>query len=91
MTVEAKYCTSSVYLKKRDANLLDVNTHERPDFAYHFDCITFEPIGIRLSVALNFGKPMYLEPDMCGTTFYRKNRKSLGRYLLGGSEQGLGE
>jgi hypothetical protein len=54
------------------------------DFAYEFDCITYEPIGLRHQVWLDFGKPMNLRPDVCGIHTYAAHRRALDPYLMGG-------
>lgn len=56
-----------------------------PDFAWEFDAITREPIGLRYSVWLNVGKPMNLRPDACSLRFYARERETIEPLLMGGT------
>jgi hypothetical protein len=56
------------------------------DFASDFDCITFEPIGLRHQVWLDFGKPINLSPDVCGIHTYARHSRLLRPFLMAGEE-----
>jgi len=75
LKVEGLYCITSQSLGEKPA-----------DYAYEFDCITGDPVGLRYSVWLDFKKPLYLRPDVCSQKFYLENKKILKRYLFLGKE-----
>jgi hypothetical protein len=54
------------------------------DFASDFDCITFEPIGLRYQVWLDFGKPINLSPDVCGIHTYAMHPRLLRPFVMAG-------
>jgi hypothetical protein len=54
------------------------------DFAYQFDCLTGDPIGLRYQVWLDFGKPFFLSPDACSLKLYEKNERYLKKFVLAG-------
>jgi hypothetical protein len=54
------------------------------DFASDFDCITFEPIGLRHQVWLDFGKPINLSPDVCGIHTYAEHPQLLSPFVMAG-------
>lgn len=55
-----------------------------PQYAYEFDVITLEPIGIRYQVWLDFGKPVQLKPDCCAAKTYVENKEVLQAYVFPG-------
>jgi hypothetical protein len=55
-----------------------------PQYAYEFDAITIEPVGIRYQVWLDFKKPMHLKPDCCALKTYRENEELLRGHVLSG-------
>ncbi|MCX7047791.1 MAG: hypothetical protein NTX50_20190 [Candidatus Sumerlaeota bacterium] len=65
------YCATSVQL---GGNRL---------FAAHFDCLTLQPLSIRHSMWLNFGKPLNSQPDRCSKLFLAENKDILGPYAPG--------
>lgn len=70
--VEPLFCVTSQFLKE-----------EPSDFAYEFDSITGEPVGLRYQVWLNFNKkPLHLKPDICSLKFYAENIKKLSDFLF---------
>jgi hypothetical protein len=54
-----------------------------PNFAWEFDAITLDPIGLRYNVWLNLGKPMNLRPDACSLRFYAREREALEPFMMG--------
>lgn len=54
------------------------------EFASEFDCITFEPIGLRHQVWLDFGKPINLAPDVCGIHTYARHPRLLRPFVMAG-------
>ena len=59
---------------------------EQDDFAYSYDAITGQPIGIRYEVWLDLGKPIRLRPDSCSSLLYWSNRGELAPHVFGGTE-----
>ncbi len=68
--VEPLYCVTSQKLGENPA-----------DFAYEFDAITLDPIGLRYQVWLDTKKPMNLRPDVCSLWFYVREETALKQYL----------
>jgi len=61
--------------------------HEKPvDYAYEFDVITLEPVGLRYQVWLDFKKPLHLKPDCCATKTYWENQELLRDLLFAGEK-----
>ncbi len=56
------------------------------EFARHFDCITLEPLSVRHQMILDFGKPIYLPPDLCSKLLYVQNRSMVEAYHGGSAE-----
>jgi hypothetical protein len=56
----------------------------QPQYAYEFDAITLDPIGLRYQVWLDFKKPMHLRPDACASKTYEENEDMLRPYLFPG-------
>jgi hypothetical protein len=52
-------------------------------YAHDFDCITFEPLSVKHSAWLNFGKPLSLPPDRCSKLFLARNLAELQPALAG--------
>jgi hypothetical protein len=59
------------------------------DFAYEFDIITGDPVGLRQNVWLDFGKPINLRPDVCAVLTFRRYPAAIRPYLFGKAEPGL--
>ena len=78
--VEPLVCVTSQFLKETPT-----------EFANSFDCITFEPIGTKYQVWLDFKKPMNLAPDCCSTLLYSREREILDSYLAGTTKPDLPE
>ena len=57
-----------------------------PDYAYDFDCISSEPVGLRRQVWLDFGKPVNLKPDVCSEKLFLDEYEILSPFLLAGQE-----
>lgn len=58
--------------------------HEEPVlYAHDFDCITLEPLSVKHSIWLNFGKPMSLPPDRSSKLFVARNQEALKSALAG--------
>ncbi len=74
-TVTPMHCVTS--------RAVDPNT---PDFAYSFDCLNGEPIGLRFQVWLDFRKPMYLRPDACSLKLYAKQEDLLRPFVFAGRQ-----
>lgn len=59
-------------------------------YANDFDCITFEPLSVKHSIWLNFGKPMSLPPDRSSKLFVANNQQALTSAFEGmGTPEGL--
>jgi len=54
------------------------------DYAHDFDCLSFEPVGIRYQVWLDFAKPMNLRPDACSELTFAAFENKLRPYFFGG-------
>lgn len=77
-TVTALHCVTSEALRESPA-----------DYAYAFDAITLEPVGIKYQVWLDFHKPMNLRPDCCSVKFYAAEKETLRPFLFAGREPDL--
>jgi hypothetical protein len=75
VTIEPMYCVFSEFLKENP-----------PDFAYDYDCLTGEPVGLRYQVWLNFNKPIYLRPDICSLKTYIDHKEELRPLVFSGKE-----
>ncbi|MGC9260321.1 MAG: hypothetical protein ACP5I8_09655 [Phycisphaerae bacterium] len=75
LDVEPLFCATAERLKERPHR-----------FAAYFDCLTLEPLSIRHSVWLDFGKPLNLPPDRCSKLLYVKNPEILRPFLAGTGE-----
>jgi hypothetical protein len=92
------YCQQLHQEIERDLNVkvtpvycvTSVAASETPvDYGHDFDCLTFQPIGIKYQVWLDFKKPMYLSPDRCGSAFYVQNESLLKKFKFPGDEPRL--
>ncbi len=70
LEIEARYDPVSMILDKSD-----------PDLVHGMDIITCEPMGLRYSVWLNFGKPFSLEPDKTSLKTFIEHRALLEGYV----------
>lgn len=55
---------------------------DSPDYAFEYDAVTGDPIGLRYQMWLSTGKPISLRPDACSWITYFKHYEVLGDYLL---------
>lgn len=53
-----------------------------PDYAFEYDAVTGDPIGLRYQMWLSTGKPISLRPDACSWITYSKYYDVVGAYLL---------
>ncbi len=53
-------------------------------FAHDYDCLSGDPVGLQYQVWLNFGKPIYLKPDICSLKLYSEHEADLTPYLMAG-------
>jgi len=69
--VKGLFCVTSRALKE-----------EPMDFAYEFDCLNGEPVGLRYQVWLDTKKPINLRPDVCSTKLYYEHEEELKHMLF---------
>lgn len=55
-------------------------------FASTWDNILLEPLSVKHSVWLDFGKPLSLAPDRCSKLFYAEHHEEMKPYLAGQEE-----
>ncbi len=58
-------------------------------YAYEFDVITLEPVGLEYSILLDFKKPIRLRPDSCSMKLYARESDILREFVLAGAEPEL--
>jgi len=81
---------------KIEINPLYCRTSERLGgqrmFASTWDNVLLEPLSVKHSVWLDFGKPLSLAPDRCSKLFYAEHHEEMKQYLAGKEEpRGLGD
>jgi hypothetical protein len=55
-------------------------------FASTWDNVLLEPLSVKHSVWLDFGKPLSLAPDRCSKLFYAEHHEEMKQYLAGKEE-----
>lgn len=78
VTVEALYCETSGALRD-----------DPMDYAYEWDVVTGNGVGIRHAVWLKTTKPLHLRPDVCGKRVYAAHPAMFQPYLFAGHEPDL--
>ncbi|HVV51129.1 MAG TPA: hypothetical protein VHO06_15785 [Polyangia bacterium] len=73
--VDPLYCETSLVLRQSPT-----------DYAYEWDVITGEGLGIRHAVWINTAKPLHLRPDACGKRVYAAHPRMFQPYLFAGHE-----
>ncbi len=68
-----------------------VDSSDDRDYAHDFDCLSFEPMGLRHQVWLDFKKPMNLRPDACSELTFVAFETTLRPYLFDGREPEISE
>jgi len=51
-------------------------------YAYDYDCLSGDPVGLKYQVWLDFGKPINLRPDVCSTKLFNERRSELTPFLM---------
>ncbi len=71
--LEPLWCTTSVIL----------NQHQ-PEYAYEYDVLTGDPVGLGYAVWLDLGKHISLRPDVCATSTFVRHPDLIAPHLFAG-------
>ena len=74
LTIEPLFCDSSLRLG------------DQRMYASTWDNVLLEPLSVKHSVWLDFGKPLSLAPDRCSKLFYAEHYDEMKQYLAGREE-----
>ncbi len=73
INIRGLYCVTSRAIEENPGNW---------DFAYEFDCLNGDPVGLRYQVWLDTKKPINLRPDVCSILLFKDHIKDLKPLLF---------